>query len=97
MGAPAPSSRGRSSAPGTSKGPTMVRCMACENCKHRGKFPTSRKPCLYPNGELSSSLLIIVVSAIVVLEVKVKGAQDGSCRNTGEGFCATTAWRFMGN
>ena len=47
--------RGRSPVPATSsgaKGPTVQRCMICDNCRYRDKHPTSRRPCLRPNGEL---------------------------------------------
>ena len=47
--------RGKSPAPATpsgAKGPTVVRCMTCDNCLYREKNPTSRRPCLRPGGEL---------------------------------------------
>ena len=53
-GSPGPM-RGRSPAPATpsgAKGPTVQRCMICDNCRYRDKHPTSRRPCLRPGGEL---------------------------------------------
>ena len=47
--------RGGSPAPATpsgAKGPTVQRCMICDNCRYREKNPTSRRPCLRPGGEL---------------------------------------------